>query len=197
MQQLQVSEATSSLRRIPFRMVDLTDGKTAETGLSFSAGDLKLSKNGGSTANHAGSITEIGNGVYYYEATQAELDTIGFLTIWITNAAAVEVVAAVQIVSFDPYDSVRAGLTGIPALALPSSTVAADGGNTAETFKTNLTQTADDYWRGTILRWTGGALQDQVGRVIAYDGTTKFITVVSPGFTAAPATSAPFELLTK
>jgi len=196
MQIFQVSEATSAQRRIPFRMVDVTDGKTAETGLTFSAGDIKISKNGGSPANHSGSVTEVGNGVYYYEFTAAELDTIGFISIYITDAAAVDFVGAAQIISYDPYDTVRLGLTGLASQSLVTSTVATDGGNTASTFKTALTESTDDYWKDVLIRITSGALINQVKRVTAYNGTTKFITVAG-GFTGTPASSVTFELLNK
>lgn len=60
-----------------FVCVDDTDGKTAEVGLTFSAGELQISKNGGAFANAAGTATELSDGAYYYEATETELNTNG------------------------------------------------------------------------------------------------------------------------
>jgi len=79
MQQILQSENTASKRRIPFRIVDSTGASVPS--LTFSAGDIKLSKNGGAESNHAGSYTEISDGNYYYETTAGEVDTAGILSI--------------------------------------------------------------------------------------------------------------------
>lgn len=115
MQLLQQSEATAAQRRIPVYLVDATDGYTPETGITFSAGDIKVSKNGGAEANHGGSVTELAGGIYYYEATAAELDTAGFITIRFTKAGVRTFVALCQVVPFDPYDATALGLTRMDA----------------------------------------------------------------------------------
>ena len=74
------SEPTAALRRWLFACVDTTDGKTPETGLSFTGAELQLSKAGAAFASFGGSVTELSDGLYYYEATAAELDTTGALT---------------------------------------------------------------------------------------------------------------------
>src|SRR5688572_14337103 len=112
---LKLSEGTAARRRIPFRMVD-ADG-AAVTGISFAAADIKVSKNGAAEGNSGGSDTEIAGGLYYYEATAGELDTLGFVTLRATGAGAGVAVAVAQVVSFDPYDAVRAGLTALPNAA--------------------------------------------------------------------------------
>lgn len=81
MLRLTQSEAAAALRRIPVYLADDTDGRTPETGVSFAAGEIRVSKNGAAEVNHAGAVTEIAGGLYYYEATAAELDTLGFLAI--------------------------------------------------------------------------------------------------------------------
>lgn len=82
-----VNEATAALRRIYFRAVQEFDGFTPVTNLTFSAGDIKLSKNGGAEANHAGTLSaHLGGGGYYYEATNGECDTQGFLAIRLVKA---------------------------------------------------------------------------------------------------------------
>ncbi|MEO2054745.1 MAG: hypothetical protein ABGX83_05540 [Nitrospira sp.] len=77
---------------------------------------------------------------------------------------------------------------------LPESAVAIDGGNTASTFKTDLTETATDYWKDVLIKFTSGALKDQVKKISLYNGTTKFITVSEP-FTAAPLSGSEFKLV--
>jgi hypothetical protein len=123
MQLLKLSEATAARRRILVYLVDDTDGKTAKGGITISAGDVKISKNGAAEGNHAGTLTELAGGLYYYEFTSGELDTIGFLSFRLVKATVRTFVAAMQVVSLDPYDSVRAGLT-----ALPNAAAGANGG---------------------------------------------------------------------
>lgn len=96
--QLVQSQATAAQRRIPVYLVDDTDGKTPETGITFSAGEIKISKNGGAEANHAGTVTELASGMYYYEATAAELDTLGFLSVRLTKSGVRTFAALVQVI---------------------------------------------------------------------------------------------------
>lgn len=60
-----------ALSDIPFYMVDDTDGKTPETGLTVTA---EVSKDGGAFASAGGSVTEIGSGVYHFDAAQADMN---------------------------------------------------------------------------------------------------------------------------
>jgi len=62
MQTIQIGEAIAAKRRIRVVLVDDTDGKTPETGITLAAGDLKLSKAGGAEANHAGAFVELAGG---------------------------------------------------------------------------------------------------------------------------------------
>jgi hypothetical protein len=118
MQLLQQSEATAAQRRIFFHAVDATDGITAETGLT---GAGRISKNGAATAASTANITEIDStnmpGRYYIELTATELDTLGIIEFRFKAAACAEVVARGQVVPFDPYDAMRAGLTALPNAA--------------------------------------------------------------------------------
>lgn len=82
------------------------------------------------------------------------------------------------------------------ANVFPSGAVVTDAGNTAFTFKTDRTETATDYWKDAYLVVTSGTLIGQVHRITAYNGTTKFITVVN-GFTAAPAAAVTFLIINK
>lgn len=115
MQLLQQSETTASYRRILLACVDATDGFTPETGLTFAAGELKLSKNGATETNHAGTVTEVAGGVYYYEATAGELDTLGTFTVRINKTGVRGNVSVVQVVPFDPYSAASLGLTNLDA----------------------------------------------------------------------------------
>lgn len=79
-------ETTAARRRILVYLVDDTDGKTAEAGITASAGDIKISKNGAAEGNHAGTLTELAGGFYYYEFTAGEVDTPGFLSFRFTQS---------------------------------------------------------------------------------------------------------------
>lgn len=112
---LQQSAATAAKRTIIFRAVDATDGFTAETGLSFGAGDIKISKNGAAEANHAGTVTEIAGGQYKYEFSAGEVDTCGALS-FRTNKSGVRPTAFVhQVVAFDPANLESMGLSYLDA----------------------------------------------------------------------------------
>lgn len=99
MMQFLQSQSTSALRRIPFKVVDETSLSPEDaTGLTFSAAEIQVSKNGATAANSAGSVAEVGNGNYYYQATAGELDTLGFLAIYVdkspySGSQTVEVIA--------------------------------------------------------------------------------------------------------
>jgi len=81
------SESTASNRRIPFVCKAMSNLLPDDaTGLTFSAAEIQVSKNGATSVNSAGSVVEIGGGVYYYQCTSGEVDTIGFLTIHVVKA---------------------------------------------------------------------------------------------------------------
>lgn len=109
---LQQSEATAAYRRIPIYLVDATNGYTPETGLS-SGFTIEVSENGAAQASGGGSITEIGEGQYYYEATAAELSTLGFLAISIRHASCRDFFAVCQVVAFDPYSNFTTNIDDI------------------------------------------------------------------------------------
>ena len=99
MLQIKLSQAAAAQRRIPFYLVQDGDGKTPVTGLTFAAGDVKVSKDGAAEGNSLGTVTEIAGGLYYYEATQAEVDTLGFLTTRVIKATVRVFVGIVQIIT--------------------------------------------------------------------------------------------------
>lgn len=82
------------------------------------------------------------------------------------------------------------------SLAFTTGSVAADGGNTASTFKTNLSETSNEHWKESFVLITSGTLTGAVRKVDGYNGTTKFITV-SPAFPSTPANSVTFTILNR
>ncbi len=61
----------AALNNIPFYMVDSTDHITPETGLSITA---QVSLDGAALGAAAGTVTEIGNGLYHLDAAAADMN---------------------------------------------------------------------------------------------------------------------------
>lgn len=117
------NEPTAARRRIPFFLASSVDGFTPVTGAIFGAADLQVSQDGGAEANYAGTVTEIGGGLYSYEAAVAEVATLGFLTVRSALAGSLGRAAA-QVIAADVYDAFDLGLTNLDAAV---STRAATG----------------------------------------------------------------------
>lgn len=84
--------------------------------------------------------------------------------------------------------------------AIRSGTVVDHASNSATTFDTDLDETADNHWRYPMcVILTSGALEGQLARLApsGYDGTTKFLTFVSPGFTSEPAAGVTFDIINR
>lgn len=178
MERITVSEPTASQRRIAFDLVDDTDGKTPETGVTISAGDLKLSKNGLSYANAAGSWTEIGEGSYYYEATTSEVDQVGFLLLKIVKTGIRRRVRKVLIWGRPRY---RTGVVN-------------DASATTTSFVTDLSETGTDHWKDAFLTFRTGSLTLETRKVTGYNGTTKAVSFTS-AWSAPPANGDAFSIV--
>jgi hypothetical protein len=138
MQTIKVSEATAARRRIYFDCLDATDGYTPETGLTFSSGELKLSKAGAAEANHSGTVTEIGGGTYMYEATAAECNTLGILQFRVVKSGVRGFRVRVQITGIDVHDAASAGMTN---LSVATSALLTTAGYTDPLTKANGVET--------------------------------------------------------
>lgn len=111
------SDATYGLA---FLMVDSSDHITGKTGLTPT---VTISKNLGSFASPSGAISEIGNGWYKIAGNSTDSNTVGELIIHATATGADPTDTSYTIVAYDPFDSVRLGLT-----ALPNVVAAGNGG---------------------------------------------------------------------
>jgi len=80
------------------------------------------------------------------------------------------------------------------SLTRPTGAVATYVGNSTTVFKTTLTEATNDFWIGSYLKITSGALLGQVRKVLDYDGTDKIITVAA-AFTGIPADDVTFVLV--
>ena len=117
MQQLFLNEPTSARRRIPLFLFDddSADAYAPKTGLTFTASEMLISKNGAAEANSAGTVVEIAGGGYYYQATQAEMDTVGFFSVRPNKTDVYGSPSVVQIIALNLYDAAAAGLTNLDA----------------------------------------------------------------------------------
>ena len=116
-QQLFLNESVAARRRIPLFLFDddAADEYAPKTGLTFSAAEIRVSKNGAAEANSAGSVVEVAGGVYYYEATAAEVDTVGFLSVRPVKADVYGAPSVVQVIALNLYDAAGAGMSRLDA----------------------------------------------------------------------------------
>lgn len=103
-----------------FLMVDSTDHVTGKTGLSPT---VTISKNGGAFASPSGAVSEVGNGLYKVAGNATDSNTVGELWVHATATGADPTDTSYTVVAYDPFDSVRLGLT-----ALPNVVAAGNGG---------------------------------------------------------------------
>lgn len=163
---------------VTFAAIDPAARPARASGVSFAAGECKISKDGAGFSNTSNLPAEIGStGRYSLALTAAEMNA-DYIHVYVEDGAG----------AMDPVDLVFA--TG----GQPSGTVAADGSNSATSFKTNLSEATDDYWKDALFLFTSGNLIGQLKKISAYNGTTKFITL-STAFTAAPSASDCFVLI--
>lgn len=93
---------------IPLFMVDETDLKTPETGLSPT---VNISKNGGAFAAASGAVSEIGGGWYSLAGNATDRNTLGELIIEATATGAAPFRAVYSVVPYDPFEVVDANVT--------------------------------------------------------------------------------------
>ena len=97
---------------IPFPIVLSSDHINGATGLTPS---VEISKNGGAFAAPAGTVAEVGYGVYALTPDSADTDTLGPLSLHAGSAGADPYDKECVVVNFDPYDPASLGLTNLDA----------------------------------------------------------------------------------
>lgn len=146
------------------------------TGLTISAGESQISKDGAAFANTTNLPAELSTtGVYPLTLTTAETNC---------NSFAIRVTDAGSEVFFAEYKT-----TGETTGA-----VVTDGSNSTTSFKTDLSSVVNDFHKDSLITFTTGNLAGQVKRVSGYNGTSKFVTA-NAAFTEAPANGDLFRLL--
>ncbi|RLG43410.1 MAG: hypothetical protein DRN81_06560 [Thermoproteota archaeon] len=87
--------------------IDDTDGKTAETALSITQADVRLSKNGGDIAqkNESSDCTHDELGIYNCSLDATDTNTAGRLQLWVHKSGALPVWHEYMVLPANVYDS--------------------------------------------------------------------------------------------
>lgn len=216
--QFKTSESTANRRRVYFYMLqNAASGnlsvyftrQSVGNGLYASAAALcngsataQISKNGGVPANVAGTFTEIDSliapGLIQYEFTATELDTPGYVTLFLGGSSGNPRPRAinVNVVAEDVFDGVRLGMSALPnaaanavgglAARVLSAGTASAGAATSITLA-GAVATAN-YYNGAIVSIVAGTGVGQSKRITAYSAA-RVATVDSAWATNPDATS--------
>jgi hypothetical protein len=160
---------------ITFPVYDAVAPTTLKTGVVFDAGDAYVKRD--ANAKEAVSVpveTDL-PGIYGVTLTAAQWDA-GWELFYAAHAGCVTVVIF--------------GAMG----EHPAAAVVDDALNSATTFKTDLTEDADDFHTGAGLRFESGANAGQVREITGYDGTTKFVAFAA-AFSAEPSDGDTFTIV--
>lgn len=165
-------------RLMGFSMRSSTTG-APQTGLTFSGAELQVLKAGGSYANFAGTVTDVGGGDYTYQFTAAELNTSGIVLLKVNKSGSSQYTLNDQVN--------RAFLAS-----------AITGTLTTSTFTSDRTEATNDYWKDCLVVFLTGSLAGQVKKIGGYTGSSKLFTLASGlVFTAAPANGDIFEIINR
>lgn len=103
---LYLKQSTAATIKLgPF--VDDSDGKTAETGLTISQADIRLSKNGGDIAqtNNSAGATHDELGYYNVPLDTTDTNTLGTLKVIVSVSGALPVFADFMVITAEAYDT--------------------------------------------------------------------------------------------
>lgn len=162
--QVKLDESISTRRRIPVLLVDATDGYTPETGLSTFT--VAVSQNGTILGSQSQSLTEVGNGIYYYTLGTGAVNTLGWVTVNVSATGCRNYNAIVQVMAYDAMDVVRLGLTAIPnAPQGTSGTLPTSNASGQVTVVSNLDKTAYSLSASQTFDLTGTITGNLTGSV--------------------------------
>lgn len=208
---LYLKQSTAATIKLgPF--VDDSDGKTAETGLTISQADIRLSKNGGDIAqthNSAGA-THDELGYYNVPLDTTDTNTLGTLKVIVSKSGALPVFADFMVITAEAYDTLcgtdhfTVDLNGTPSVnvvQISGDSTAADNlesycdGTTAQPVNvtqiggtaqsaTNLKDFADTGYDPTTHKVQGVVLTDTCTTNTDMRGTDNAYTGTPPTVTA-------------
>ncbi len=125
--------------------VDSTDGATAETALTLSQADVRLSKNGGAFAqkNDAGSCTHQENGNYACPLSTTDTNTLGLLRVAVNESGALPVWRDFTVLPANVYDGL---VLGSDKLDVDAAQVTANAITATALDATAAAELADAVW---------------------------------------------------
>lgn len=172
------------------QFLDETDGKTAETALTISQSDVRLSKNGGAGAqkNDTNSATHDENGKYLCALNTTDTGTLGLLTLTVNESGALPIRHDYMVLPAHIYngfvlntgnmnvnvDTVGGSATNAANLAAVSSaSITGTSDNTgftatSTTMDSTITEATTDHFKGRIINFTSGALLGQSSDITGY-----------------------------
>jgi len=158
-----------------FRMgpfLDETDGKTAETGLTISQADVRLSKGGGNFAqkneSSASSHDEIGYYIVVLNATDTA--TVGELLIAVHESGALPVFKTFQVVEEAIYDAIYGGSADLITKVDAIDTVVDAVKVVTDAISTNGSGLSAIPWNSS---WDAEVQSEVADGLAAYDSPTK------------------------
>lgn len=183
MMRLKQSQATAARRRIPIVCLD-ADGDPV-TGATFVSDELMIGKNGAAEAAFGGTVTEQGGGLYCYEFTQAELNTVGFITARINKSGIAAARFFAQVVTQDDYGNYSADAVAIsgstaaavameeiyvncPEWTVETSPNAPDNSGPLVFQATTGSETTSDHFSGRQILFTSGVMAGSAVRITDY-----------------------------
>ncbi len=208
---LYLKQSTAATIKLgPF--VDDSDGKTAETGLTISQADIRLSKNGGDIAqtNNSAGATHDELGYYNVPLDTTDTNTLGTLKVIVSVSGALPVFADFMVITAEAYDTLcgtdhfTVDLNGTPSVnvaQISGDSAAADNlksycdGTTAQPVNvtqiggtaqsaTNLKDFADTGYDPTTHKVQGVVLTDTCTTNTDMRGTDNAYTGTPPTVTA-------------
>jgi hypothetical protein len=159
--------------------VDDTDGKTAETGLSIAASDIRISKNGANiVAKNSGGGTHDELGYYTVTFNSTDTDTVGHLKVVCRMSGALVVEDEFWVLEEAIYDALYAdGATGL----LPANVTQFGGSN--GTFDGGRPEVNATHWGGTAVAAAN----------VLIDGAITAAKIANDAFSAAKFAAGAFD----
>lgn len=109
---MKVLRQSTASQEIPIgRMVDATDGVTAETGLTIANTDIKIWKTGATTLadKNSGGATHISAGIYYATLDATDTNTLGPIKFFVSVSGALPWEDSYTVLPAAIYDALIAG----------------------------------------------------------------------------------------
>ena len=174
--------------RVPLIVAGGTDFAT-NSDWTPQAGDVQISKDGGSLSN-IGTLPTYTNGFWEFQFTSAEL-TAANIVVSIVDSATKAVEDDAFVV--ETYGNVSALHTTENMSGSITKGQAQTGTLSTTQMTTDLTEATNDHYNGKTLIFMSGNLLGQATSVTDYDGGTKMLTYIA--ITEAPTNGDDFVLV--